>query len=63
MIDIIADNPFDAELKQKDMVIKHLQKEILRLKQKCGEQFTVENLMGDFGQPKGFNIKRSENWG
>lgn len=41
-------------------VIKHLKTEILRLKIKSGEGITKENLEGDFGEPKSFNMIKPE---
>lgn len=57
--DVIADNPFDAKDKIHKRIVQALKSEILRLKLKCGEDVTLENLMGDFGQPHAFNIKRT----
>lgn len=40
----------------KALQIKHLKSEIMRLKIKCKEPITEENLMGNFGEPRSFNI-------
>lgn len=64
MIDIEVDSPFDVDKKIAEWRIQRLNAEIIRLRLKCGEDITSDELLMGFAQPDGggFNIKRSPRW-
>ncbi len=61
MVDIEVDSPFDIDKKITEWRIQRLNAEIIRLRIKCGESFTSDELLMGFARPDGggFNIKRS----
>lgn len=62
MTDIEINHPLEADKKIAEWKIRKLTEEIVRLRLKCGEPFTEDELLMGFAQPDGgFRLKWSDN--
>ena len=62
--DLEVNNSFEVREKILEHRIRALNEEIIRLKRKCGEDITMDELLHGFGKQSGmYRVVRSKNYG